>query len=237
MFLGRIPNYASALDAPAYPKDNPSRGKSRKSSRKGLAMSRSWFRLRRPHKVRRQAERASRLQNALAVGNWLYEQVRLIEHNWRTEIIEGLIPYDANEDRSILAFYRQWLEPTQRCLSEIRQLRSMGVEVAGSREFEEYCAEAPCILKGDSPFFEDASQAGLWAARTSQSRESIRPVEVDQAGRIFELSGARFHMPGLEPAAVLEALEDERAGRTRSLTDIIASRDEHGLRSSTHPEG
>ncbi len=50
-----------------------------------------------------------------------------------------------------------------------------------------------------------------------------RPVRVDDEGRIFELTGERFETTGLAPADVLEALEDERAGRVRPLREIMAS--------------
>jgi hypothetical protein len=63
----------------------------------------------------------------------------------------------------------------------------------------------------------------------SSLRESIRPVRVDDQGRIFEMTGEQFIMPGLEPDTILRALEDARLGRIRSLKDIIASRNYHGI--------
>jgi hypothetical protein len=61
------------------------------------------------------------------------------------------------------------------------------------------------------------------------TRPSIRPVAVDDSGRIFEMTGEQIRMPGLEPQDILDAIEDERAGRTRSLKGIIASRNRHGI--------
>jgi hypothetical protein len=52
----------------------------------------------------------------------------------------------------------------------------------------------------------------------------VRPVRVDEHGRIFELSGERFVMPGLEPADVLAGLADAQAGRIRSLEAIREDR-------------
>jgi hypothetical protein len=78
---------------------------------------------------------------------------------------------------------------------------------------------------GENSLFEDAKKAGQWAALTAIHREPIRPVDVDVSGRIFEKTGERFSMPGLEPADILEAIEDELAGRIRTLDEIIASRD------------
>jgi hypothetical protein len=52
----------------------------------------------------------------------------------------------------------------------------------------------------------------------------VRPVRVDERGRITELSGEPFAMPGLEPAEVLRGLADAQAGRTRSLKAIREGR-------------
>jgi hypothetical protein len=60
-------------------------------------------------------------------------------------------------------------------------------------------------------------------------RQSARPVRVDEAGRIFEMSGEPIIMPGLAPENILKGIEDERAGRLRSLEEYIASRDHNGI--------
>jgi hypothetical protein len=52
----------------------------------------------------------------------------------------------------------------------------------------------------------------------------VRPVRIDEQGRICELSGERFVMPGLEPADVLAGLADAQAGRIRSLKAIREGR-------------
>jgi hypothetical protein len=58
--------------------------------------------------------------------------------------------------------------------------------------------------------------------------ELMRPVRVDETtGEIFEMTGERIMMPGLEPERILKSLEDERMGRTRTLKEIIASRNHH----------
>jgi hypothetical protein len=51
-----------------------------------------------------------------------------------------------------------------------------------------------------------------------------RPVRVDSAGRIFEMSGDPLVMDGLEPEAILEGLADIEAGRMVPLVQIIAER-------------
>jgi hypothetical protein len=65
--------------------------------------------------------------------------------------------------------------------------------------------------------------------RKAGIKPSIRPVMVDESGRICEMTGEPICMPGLEPQAILDSFEDERAGRTHSLKDIIASRIKHGI--------
>jgi hypothetical protein len=68
------------------------------------------------------------------------------------------------------------------------------------------------------------------------TKPTIRPVRVDESGRIFEINGEQIVMPGLEPEAILESFEDERVGRMRSLKDIFASRNQHGImRSGSTP--
>lgn len=76
------------------------------------------------------------------------------------------------------------------------------------------------------------------AASTSQHERSagqsseaapvdVRPVRVDETGRLFEMSGEPIVVPGLTPEDILQGIEDERAGRLRSLDDYLASRDHH----------
>jgi len=52
----------------------------------------------------------------------------------------------------------------------------------------------------------------------------VRPVTIDDQGRIFLETGEQVVMPGLEPEKVLEGLADIDAGRCRSLEEIIAER-------------
>jgi hypothetical protein len=63
--------------------------------------------------------------------------------------------------------------------------------------------------------------------------KSIRPVRVDDQGRIFEMTGEQIVMPGLEPDTILRALKDARLGRTRSLKEMIASRNHDGISHSS----
>ena len=51
----------------------------------------------------------------------------------------------------------------------------------------------------------------------------IRPVRVDEAGRIFyEDTGEQLIMPGLEPETILASLADLEAGRTVPLEQVMA---------------
>ncbi len=54
--------------------------------------------------------------------------------------------------------------------------------------------------------------------------EDLRPIHVDEQGRMFEVTGEPIVIEGLEPDKVLQALADEAAGRSRSLRAIIAER-------------
>jgi hypothetical protein len=52
----------------------------------------------------------------------------------------------------------------------------------------------------------------------------VRPVTIDDEGRIFLDTGEQVVIPGLEPEKVLEGLADDAAGRGRPLREIIAER-------------
>ncbi len=230
MFLERAAVYAAPLDSPAYQNADSCSPRGRvKVNPKRRSDHLPRRRFQRHLKARRWANRLRILHDVLVVGNWLYDAVHIIEHNWRTEVIEGKTPYDASEETAIMEFYRLWGQPCQRVISEIHKLRSKGHEVRGGEVFEANFEKASAILAGENPFYDDVDRAGLWAARTARFRQSPRPVRIDEAGRIFELSGERFVMPGLSPDDILQAMDDERAGRKRSLKDVLASRISHGL--------
>jgi len=180
-------------------------------------------RLREKHEQTRQR----RFENRLLIGNLLYQSVRVIERNWRSEVIDGTTPYDPRDDASIMDFYRIWFAPSRRFLDEIRLRRLKKLAVEGADEFEANCKEASAILIGENPFYDDIERAGVWAARTASQRKSIRAVKIDESGRILEQNGERFVMPGLAPEQVRKALEDELAGRMRPLSEIIAARSQH----------
>jgi len=209
MLVLALPNYAARLDDPVA-----------SGFLRGIKHRLKW---------KAMQSRLRRLEDVLALGNWLYESVRLIEHNWRTEVLERKTPFDPHDAKSIGELYAQWAQPCRRCLDEIKVLEEKKFDVRGTKEFREHCTEVSEIIQGNNPFFEDAKLAGQWAALAAKYREAIRPVEVDTSGRIFEVTGERFNMPGLEPADILEAIEDERAGRVYSLKEIVASRKQHGI--------
>ncbi len=210
----QIANYAAKLDRPIKDRArNVKRGQRRVHSDR-LAK-------------RLAAIKLGRLEDVLAVGNWLYTNVRGIEQNWRTEVLERKTPYRRDDSESIADLYSQWARECDRCLNEIRGFEAQEMHVRGAREFKAHCAEVTRVLSGDYPFFNDAEKAGKWAALTSELKENPRPVRIGEDGRIFEMTGERFNMPGLEPADILEALEDERAGRLHSYEEVFASCNQH----------
>lgn len=164
------------------------------------------------------------LENVLAVGNWLYDAVRLIEKNWRREVLEGKTPYDPNEDRSIMELYRQWAVPCRRCLNEINGFKAQGFSVRGERAFTKNCSEVSDILSGNRNPFENSEQARLWAALTANTRQNPREVRVDEHRFIFDTNGNRIVMSGLEPEEILQGIADVENGRVHSLKDIVSAR-------------
>ena len=174
-------------------------------------------------------KQARQLENVITIGNWLYRSIRRIEHNWRTEVLQGRTPYDPNEEKSIGDMLRQWTVPSLRCLDEIESLQRQNVPVRGARNFQAYCAAASEILAGRDTFFDDTARAWQWSALTARFRSSPRPVSVDDMGRVFELSGARFVPAGLTREDMRDALSGRDEGDTKSLDEIIASRPKNGL--------
>jgi hypothetical protein len=216
MLLSQVRNYAAKLDQPIIRQSRNAKGGTLRRRKDRLKKIRDAIRLR-------------RLEEVLAVGNWLYEMVRLVERNWRREVIEGKALYDPSEDTSIMDFFREWSAPCDRCLREIDLLNSKRLRVEGADRFKLHCVEASRVLAGQSPFFDDASNATRWAAVTAFLRPDPRPVRVDEDGRIFEMTGERFQMPGLEPADILAALDDEREGRLHSFDEVVASLKKHEI--------
>ncbi len=184
---------------------------------------------RRNPSVRTQPPGRREVEKVLTVGNWLYRSVRSIARHWRTEVLEGTIAYDPDDEAAIVDLYRRWSASCRRCLAAILSLRSEGATVRGGKAFERHCREVARILEGDDPFYDDVAAAGRWAAITARSRPSPRPVRVDRQGRIFEMTGQRFVMPGLASEDVLRGMADVEARRTKSLEEIIAARGQHGI--------
>src|SRR3954466_5327357 len=122
MTSARYATYAGALDDPVYAN----------RSRSGHGRSQN--------KARRQLERV------LDIGNWLFQSVRLIEANWRNEVLSRETNYDRDEDASIQSFYWQWSKPCKKCLAEITAFEQRGVRVRGAVTFRKNCELANSVL-------------------------------------------------------------------------------------------
>lgn len=193
--------------------------------------SASYLKAKRDRQRRRQSQY---LSDVLAIGNWLYKSVRTIEHNWRAEVLEGKTPYDPKEENSIVDMLRQWMTPCPQCLKESKSLEQQGIKVRGSVIFRAYHAAAAEILAGRNGFFDDAETAWKWSILTAKFRTSPRVVRMDEAGRLYEMTGERFVPIGITPERVLRAFADVDERQTRTLDEIIASRATNG---SQNPVG
>jgi hypothetical protein len=170
-----------------------------------------------------------RLEEVLAVGNWLYRAVRLVERNWRNEVIAGKVLYDPAEEESIATFFHQWYAPRDRFTKELSHFASQRIKVVGGDEFERNCVEAQAILAGRNPFLDDPSHAARWAVLTAFRHPDARPIEFDDEGRVFEMTGEELTIPGLKPERVLQARDEMRIGQRRTLREIVASRKSNGI--------
>jgi hypothetical protein len=212
MVMADLPGYARSLDRPiASVRPYAHRGSIRRAKPQLKKM--------------RLEGRLARLQDTLVAGNSLYKAVQLVERNWRNEVMQGESLYDPEDEKTIIGYYRQWMEPCERCVQEINDLVARGLSVRGAGEFLNFCAEAKAIMAADNPFFDNAENAARWYKAVTPSGPQPRQVRVDEHGRIFEMSGERFEMPGLSPDDILEAAEDVAAGRVRPLREIVASWD------------
>jgi hypothetical protein len=207
--LHTVLNYGAKLDEPLPP-----------TPKAPKRLFHNWRRKREAEELKRR-----RLEEVLAFGNWLYDAVRRVERNWRSHVMQGTTLYDPAEETLILGYYRQWTRSCDRCEAEIAHFDSDQQEVRGAVDFRARCIEARKLIEGENPFFADMRNKRRWDAATEFLRPSPRPVMTDREGRIFERTGERLSMPGLEPADILEALEDERAGRVHSFEEV-ASLDE-----------
>jgi hypothetical protein len=225
MLLSQVRSYADKL------LDKPIRSQSRKVEGRTLRIRKDRL------KKIRFAVRLRRLEKVLAVGNWLYETIRLVERNWRREVIEGKALYDASEEASILDFFREWTAPCERCLKEISYVRSKRPRIEGADRFKSHCEEAKRVLAGNSPFFDDKSNAARWAGVTAFLRPEPRPVSVDERGHVFETTGERFAFPGLDPERMLLALKEIKSDERLSRSGNAMTRSRDGLRDRLPPCG
>ncbi len=189
-FLGEMPNYAAKLDSPISVQATTSR-------------RRRFWRWTRWLEKQHDAVRLRRLEGVLAVGNWLYESLRLVEQNWRSEVLEGKTLYHPKEEASMLESYRRWSAPCERCLNEIAHFDAVLVAVEGADQFKRYYIDVKQILAGNNPFFHDANNAVRWAGVTGFLNPKPRAVRVDEEGRMSETTGEPLAFPGLEPERIL----------------------------------
>jgi hypothetical protein len=99
---------------------------------------------------------------------------------------------------------RQWLDLSESVMSEsVPQLEKEHGEVEGARSLR---------------------------AKIEKARVEIyspQRTEIDADGNVYEQSGERAIVPGVDPERLARSIMDASARRTRSLKDIIAARDAH----------
>jgi hypothetical protein len=170
-----------------------------------------------------------RLEGVLGVGNALFQMIRRVESNWRTEVLSGKTLFDPNEEKQILGFFSEWLVPMERCVAEIKVLSGRHAAVEGSDEFRKNCVEAKNVVVGRSSFFDDAGNAERWEGVTSFMRPKAESIRVDELGQIFDSTGTQIIAPGLEPDKVRESRSKIRSGRRRTYQEVVASQAPDGI--------
>jgi hypothetical protein len=99
---------------------------------------------------------------------------------------------------------REWLDLSERLMFEfVPQLEKEQGELEGARSL----------------------RANIEMARAEIY--SPQCIEIDADGNVYEQTGERSIVPGVDPQRLARSIKDASAGRTRSLTDIIAARGAH----------
>ncbi len=188
------------------------------------------FTLRRLSRLQAELENLRALYASLIIeGNLIYENLRLAELLWRKSVLHGECVFDARREREFADSYRLWVRPAPTALKTIASFEACGQSIHGAKEFRDHFSEVSKILAGEDPFFADKAIEARWQRATEFMRPNPQPVQVDSSGRIFDETGKEIVMPGLEPAKILGAFEDERLGRMYSLDEVVASIEQHEL--------
>jgi hypothetical protein len=160
--------------------------------------------------------KARQLEEVIAVGRFLFLQVRKIEANWLSAIALGKADFDPSDDALILAMHRHWLEPTQEVIRQIESCEKQGKKVKSTMQFIKYIDRMNKLVI-------------QWP-----NHRNPRLVRIADDGRVFGIDGTLLSCPGLEPEKVKQGIADDVAGRVRSLREIIRDREANALRSESH---
>jgi hypothetical protein len=188
------------------------------------------FTLKRLSRVQAELENLRAIYESLIIeGNLIYENLRLTELLWRKSVLHGECVFDVRREYEFADSYRIWVRPVPIALKRIATFEACGQSIHGGKEFREHFSEASKILAGEDPFFADKAIEARWQRATEFMRPDPQPVQVDSSGHIFDQTGKEIVMPGLEPAKIVRALEDERLGRMYSLDEVVASLEQYEL--------
>lgn len=154
-----------------------------------------------------EAMRCRDLEEQVTVGNWLFRALSRTERELYADARAGLEPLEPAHKWDLLASFRIWLAGSVRLLAKIEEFEAKG-----------YSFERAADLQGNR----------LEVERILEQEEAlggrIRPVRVDDQGRIFLETGEQVDVRGLEPEKVLAGLAEDAAGLGRPLREIMAER-------------
>lgn len=158
------------------------------------------------------------------VEEWRAAHERLARDLWELEdvIQQGL--------RCLDDIDRAW-ERLKNSVSSDRL--AVGGELSGRRrmllrawlEISKGIADLVVRIRDEYGDVEGADELANRMARIEDGLNAPHPVNIDAEGWITTASGEQVLMRGLEPSAVLKSLEDAKAGRFRSLKEVV---DFHG---------
>ena len=137
------------------------------------------------------------VEDVIAKANFVFGSLLRISGDLRRNSADDLAVEMCVRHQHLM---RQWLALSVTVLEHVVELEKTFDAVEGAPQF---CAN-------------------MVVARSET--EAATAVEIDDDGNVYEMTGEPAILPGLTPDQVARGIRDAKAGRTRSLSEIIAAR-------------
>jgi hypothetical protein len=143
------------------------------------------------------ARRCWPVEDVIAKANFVFGSLSRISADLKRHSAHDLAAEVCVRQQHVM---RQWLALSVTVLEHVAALEKTDGAVEGAPQF----------------------RADMTLARSET--KSAKAVEIDDDGNVYEMTGEPAILPGLTPDQVARGIRDAKAGRTRSLSEIIAAR-------------